>query len=74
MSSSLASRRDHRSAGHRHSDPTPTNAPPLTKPYQDNLSGWGFATPFLVFFLVFLLAHSLRLLHEPDGQVPDGCQ
>ena len=55
MSSSLASRR-------RTGQPdiaTATQSQPTRRPSQSrtrsNLSGWGFATPFLVFFLVFLV-------------------
>ena len=50
MSSSLAARR---SPGSRSSSPTARRRPgSLTR---SNLSGWGFAAPFLVFFLVFLV-------------------
>jgi ABC-type sugar transport system permease subunit len=50
MSSSLAARR---SPGSRSSSPAARRRPgSLTR---SNLSGWGFATPFLVFFLVFLV-------------------
>ncbi|WP_457946408.1 carbohydrate ABC transporter permease [Pseudarthrobacter sp. alpha12b] len=50
MSSSLTARR---SPGSQSSSPTAGRRPgSLTR---SNLSGWGFATPFLVFFLVFLV-------------------
>jgi ABC-type sugar transport system permease subunit len=55
MSSSLASRR---STGQPDiatgSQPQPTRRPSQGRT-RSNLSGWGFATPFLVFFLVFLV-------------------
>ncbi|RAX44244.1 sugar ABC transporter permease [Arthrobacter sp. AQ5-06] len=55
MSSSLASRR---STGQPDIatgiQPQPTRRPSRSRT-RSNLSGWGFATPFLVFFLVFLV-------------------
>src|SRR3954468_9454124 len=37
------------------SRPRPENLRKNTSRTRSNLSGWGFATPFLVFFLVFLV-------------------